>query len=252
MISEIKLSPSEVLLLHGDSMFTGGELRAIGSEKKYFVTRYGEKGIAREGYTKILGADVLVPVVKLAQMIFAAAFLGCEQSQLIRMEIKKDEWAPKQDTIVLTGLKLNESLYPEHTLENRIHRLVKEPPRITKSHQLPELTHELFEHWGSDPYLTVVEMAKSGLANRGLLIVHEYRGASFLTMLIAMIKNPVEIWTTNTQIFALRSTAATEIAAVKQLLLDCQTRRTEFWEKFISEISFGINSRKTPRLVPHP
>ncbi len=258
MSDAIKLSPSEVVLLHGDSFFTGGELREIGSEKKYFVTRDGEKGIARNGYTKVLGSDVLVPIRGFAKSVLAVVFLACEQSQLLRMDVRKDEWGTGQDTVVLTELRLNSNPYPPSAIESRIQGLLNQPPHVVKVHQLPELIHGLFSKkapyfWGvSDPFLSILEIAKEGLAERNLLSVYEYAGTNFLTMLISKIKNPVDVWTTNARISNLRIVAASGVNSVKDLILDCQTQRPQFWTQFTKDISTGISSRKLPRSMTAP
>ncbi len=143
------LSPSELALLNGE--------------------RFAPKGTLMDK-TGLLHMALDVSAKHLARTLLLVAVLANEQTGSVRLEVRQKS--------ALLGLTKSQSLYadpgsvvaawPAYSLEAQMRSLV-EQLYAQKRNDMETLVHTLLQHDTDNPWQSLIERVKDGLARRGLL-----------------------------------------------------------------------------------
>ena len=143
-------TPSELVLLHGDQF-----------AKKVMM-----------GNIKLLHTDASVSFSQLGQAILASAVLADENAGNLRLEVRQEK--------ATFGLRKVKKLYanptphkvdwPEFSLEHELPRIAERVKNENDSYQVSNLIYAWLRQDSSSPWQSTIEMVKSGLAERDLLV----------------------------------------------------------------------------------
>lgn len=205
----IRLTPSEIVLLHGDRFA-------------------GEAGMLR-GKTELLTADRKVSTDQLAEAALAAMVLGSEQAGGVRLEARTKK--------VLFGLMSRRTLYveaaggaapPEGTLEAGFRANLGTGPR-----EVDDVIHDMLEMDTSYPAEDVLDRVRAGLFRRGLLERDEVKKLKIFTSYVYRLAAVTPD--------LLREQPADP---VRRLLDECERSRPEVWQLLRKHIGSALARRK--------
>lgn len=208
-VPSARLTPSEVVLLHGDRFA-------------------GEAGMLR-GKEELLTSDKKVSTDQLAEAALAAIVLANEQARGIRLEARTRK--------ALFGLMSRQTLYaspagpaswPEETLEGRLRARLR-----GGEVEVSDLLYELLEEDTRYPAADVLERIKRGLASRGLLDREEVKRLKIFT----------------TYQYRLPESTAERVRAespdpVRRLLDECERGRPEVWQLLRKHVGSALARRR--------
>ena len=199
------LTPSERVLIFGDRFSTPAGML---------------------GYSEVvLSSGNKVDADKLAQNVFAAAFLANEQAGAIGLELRQGK--------AMFGLMKTEKLHavagrkqvgwPQGSLEAVIAASVQQAPEVD------DLVGGILGQKTNSPAQSLCARAKAALAARGVLHAEE--------------KKTLKVFTSVTYTFPEHARAAAEQTGaghVEQMLRACQQQRPQLWAALIRDIKAGI------------
>jgi len=206
-ISNPLLAPSELALLHGEHLAPKGSLL---------------------DKTPLLHVDGDVSAKHLARTLLAIAVLANEQASVIRLEARQKS--------ALLGLAKSQALYaepdgaapvwPAHSLEAQLPALLA-PLCAKKQNEAQTLVHALLQHDVDNPWQTLVERVKAGLAQRGLL------------QAVVVGKKTQYTLPLSTAELASRQ----PIAPLQQWLADAERSRPDLFKLLAAQIESGLKRR---------
>ena len=199
------LTPSERVLIFGDRFSTPAGML---------------------GYSEVvLSTGNKVDADKLAQNVFAVAFLANEQAGAIGLELRQGK--------AMFGLMKTEKLHaapgrkqvgwPQGSLEAVIAASVQQAPEVD------DLVGGILGQKTNSPAQSLCARAKAALAARGVLHAEE--------------KKTLKVFTSVTYTFPEHARAAAEQTGaghVEQMLRACQQQRPQLWAALIRDIKAGI------------
>jgi hypothetical protein len=199
------LTPSERVLIFGDRFSTPAGMLG-----------YGEV---------VLTSGNKVDADRLAQNVFAAAFLANEQAGAIGLELRQGK--------AMFGLMKTEKLHavpgqrqvgwPQGSLEAVIAQSVQQHPKVD------DLVGGILGQKSSSPAQRICGMVKAGLARRGVLHAEE--------------KKTLKVFTSVTYTLPPDARAAAEETGfphVEQMLRGCEQQRPQLWAALIRNIRAAI------------
>lgn len=204
----IRLTPSEIVLLHGDRFA-------------------GEAGMLR-GKTELLTAARKVSTDQLAEAALAAMVLGSEQAGGVRLEARTRK--------VLFGLMSRQTLYveaaggaapPAGTLEAGFRARLGTGPK-----EVDDVIYEMLERDTSYPADDVLDSVRAGLFGRGLLERDEVRKLKlFFSYVYRLAAGTPDL---------LREQPADP---VRRLLDECERSRPEVWKLLKKHVAAALSRR---------
>lgn len=210
------LAPSEVVLLNGEAFAP-------------------PPGLADK--LALLHTEGAVSAAALARALLAAAFLAAEQAGALRLEVrpKPTPFGPSKVLTLYAEPGGADPAWPEHSLEARLRGLAGEIPEAAA------VTRGLLEADSPNPWHQAAELVKRGLARRGLLDVVEVVQFGF-------VKTPAYELPAATRALA----AQAPVAAVQQLLKDCEQGRPAVWAQLRQQLDAGLQQRLRSAGAPVP
>ena len=203
-----RLTPSEIVLLHGDRFA-------------------GEAGMLR-GKTELLTAARKVSTDQLAEAALAAMVLGSEQAGGVRLEARTKK--------VLFGLMSRQTLYveaaggaapPAGTLEAEFRARLG-----TGQKEVDDVIYEMLERDTSYPADDVLDRVRGGLFARGLLERDEVKKLKFFTSYVYRLAAVTPD--------LLREQPADP---VRRLLDECERSRPEVWQLLKKHVGAALSRR---------
>ena len=199
------LTPSERVLIFGDRFSTPAGML---------------------GYSEVvLSSGAKVDADRLAQNVFAAAFLANEQAGAIRLELRQGK--------AMFGLMKTEKLHavpgqkqvgwPQGSLEAVIAASVQPQPKID------DLVGGILGQKSSSPAQSLCARVKAALAARGVLQAEEKKTLKVFTSIAYSLPDG-----------ARAAAEQTGAAHVEQMLRSCEQQRPRLWAELIRGIKAGI------------
>ena len=199
------LTPSERVLIFGDRFSTPAGML---------------------GYSEVvLSSGAKIDADRLAQSVFAAAFLANEQAGAIRLELRQGK--------AMFGLMKTEKLHavpgqkqvgwPQGSLEGVISAWVEQHPKVD------DVVAGILGQKSSSPAQTLCARVKAALAARGVLQAEEKKTLMVFTSVAYSLPDVVRA--------AAEQTGA---GHVEQMLRACEQQRPQLWVELIRSIKAGI------------
>ena len=212
LASTTTLSPSELVLLKGEQF-----------AKKSF-----------SGNIKLLHTDNKVSAKEISQVILMAALLANEQTGSVRLEVGQKK--------ALLGLCKVNTLYiapgdttvswPDNSLEAEIPKLAKQLLADKERNEVSTIFYTWLGKDSVNPWQSVVEMVKEGMASRGYLEIIEQKRLKFFTLTHYDLPEST---------YSLADQQSAE--PVKELLTMCERTRPEVWKFLVKHINTTISQR---------
>jgi redox-regulated HSP33 family molecular chaperone len=206
-----------------NSQFAPSELVLLNGEK------FAKKVLA--GNVQLLHSQEKVSVAQLGQAMLAAAFLANERSGNIRLETRQKK--AMLGLRKVTGLQVLPvsvtPAWPEHSFEAQIYSLVE---HLGQHNEVNDVVYAWLGQDSGNPWNSVIELVKEGMAERGLLERSEEKKLKIFTS----VKHELPQSTAN-------QAAQEPITSIQQLLAENERDRRELWDLLVKEIKKGIKDR---------
>ena len=206
------LTPSELVLLHGDQF-----------AKKVMM-----------GNIQLMHTDASVSYAQLGEAILAAGVLSVESAGNLELEIRSGK--------AMLGLRKVKSIYakpgmtnnawPEKSLESQAIEITQNLVGQGESPKVSDLIYTWLRQDSSSPWQAVITMVQSGLADRDLLEKSE--------------TTKLKVFTTVNYSLPESTAALAEqhpAKPVKEMLEECEENRKEFYELLKKEFKKAIKQR---------
>lgn len=212
LVPTTPLSPSELVLLKGEQF-----------AKKSF-----------SGNIKLLHTDNKVSAKEIGQVILMAALLANEQTGTVRLEVGRKEallGLCKVDTLFVAPGDVTVS-WPDNSLESEIPTLAKQLLADKERNEVSTIFYTWLCKDSVNPWQSVVELVKEGMASRGYLELIEQKRLKFFTL-------------THYDLAESTSSLAAQQSAepIKQLLTMCERTRPEVWKFLVKHIKTTVSRR---------
>ena len=212
LVPTTPLSPSELVLLKGEQF----------AKKSY------------SGNIKLLHINKKVSAKEIGQVILMAALLANEQTGTIRLELGHKKallGLCKVNTLFVAPGDLTVS-WPDNSLESEIPTLAKQLMVDKEHNEVSTIFYTWLRKDSVNPWQSVVELVKEGMASRGYLELIEQKRLKFFTL-------------THYDLPESTSSLAAQQSAepVKQLLTICEQTRPEVWKFLVKHIKTTVSRR---------
>ncbi|MEJ2709967.1 MAG: hypothetical protein P8074_20315 [Anaerolineales bacterium] len=206
------LTPSELVFLNGE-IFAGK---------------------AMLGNMPLLHTDQSVSTSQLGQAVLAAAFLANEHVGAFSLGVaqKKAMLGLRKVKTLTANPGKNSPAWPAGSLESGLFALTRDRYASGKSTEVNDLVYTWLRSDSQDPWTSVLEMLKHGLADRGLLERSEEKKLKIFT------KTKFSLPDATAQI-----AGKANVALVQQILGDCERQRSEDWKLLNKLIKKAISAR---------
>ena len=211
-VSTAPLSPSELVLLKGEQF-----------AKKSF-----------SGNIKLLHIDNKVSAKEIGQVMLMVALLANEQTGTVHLEVGQKKallGLRKVNTLFVTPGDITVS-WPDNSLESEIPTLAKQLLADKGSNEVSTIFYTWLRKDSVNPWQSVVEMVKEGMASRGYLEEIEQKRLKFFTLTHYELPEST---------YSLAAQQSTE--PVKQLLTMCEQTRPEVWKFLVKHIKTTVSRR---------
>jgi hypothetical protein len=205
-------SPSELVLLSGDQFAT--------------PARFGNN-------VQLLHTDAKVSAEDLGQAMLGAAFLTCEQSGAINLQVrqKKALMGLRKVSAVFADPANVAVTWPAHSLEATVLRLAQEL-QAEEGNDVSNIVYLWLGKDSSVPWRTAVELVQQGLVARGH--VEEYKKKRLKVFSASEYALPE-----GTAALAARQ----PVAQLQDMLAACERERPELWKLLQKQIKDAMKKR---------
>jgi hypothetical protein len=207
------LSPSELVLLHGDQFAAPARL---------------------SNTVQLLHTDAKVSAEQLARAILASAFLACEHKGCANLQTRKKK--------ALMGLRKVDALYveptkhaaawPENSLESSLLKLAQGLQAGDKGSEVSDVIYAWLGADSSVPWRTAVELVQQGLTGRGHLERAERKKLKIFSATEYQLPEDT-----------MSLIGESSVAQVRSLLAACEKDRPELWKLLQKQIKDAVDRR---------